>query len=114
MPLSERLTRSTSEACSSTVMFLWMMPTPPCCAIAMARRDSVTVSIAELSSGTCRRMLRVNAEPTSTALGSTVECRGTSSTSSKVRAVESPIEIWSVLRTSVRVSIGCVLPKGPT
>ena len=39
------------------------------------------------------------------ALGSTVECRGTSSTSSKVSAVARPIEIWSVLRTSVRVSI---------
>ena len=27
-------------------MFLWMMPRPPSCAMAMARRASVTVSIA--------------------------------------------------------------------
>ena len=72
MPLSDRLTRSTSEACSSTDRFLWMMPMPPCCAIAIASRDSVTVSIAALSSGTLRRMLRVTHEVTSTALGSTV------------------------------------------
>ena len=51
IPLSERLTRSTSEACSSMDRFLWMMPMPPCCAIAMASRDSVTVSIAALASG---------------------------------------------------------------
>ena len=49
IPLSERLTRSTSAACSSIDRFLWMTPRPPCCAIAMARRDSVTVSIAALS-----------------------------------------------------------------
>ena len=34
------------------------------------------------------------------ALGSTCECRGTSSTSSNVRAVVRPMEIWSVFRTS--------------
>ena len=93
IPLSERLTRSTSDACSSTERFLWMMPTPPCWAMAIASRDSVTVSIAALSSGTLTEMLRVTHDPTSTALGSTVECRGTSSTSSKVRAVARPIEI---------------------
>jgi hypothetical protein len=82
-----------------------MTPMAPCCAIAMARRDSVTVSIAALASGTFRRMFRVNWEATSTALGRTVECCGTSSTSSKVSAVASPTEIWSAFRTSVRVSI---------
>ena len=60
MPLSDRLTRSTSDACSSIDRFLWMTPMPPCCAIAIASRDSVTVSIAALASGTFRRMLRVN------------------------------------------------------
>ena len=49
MPLSERFTRSTSDACSSIDRFLWMTPRPPCCAIAMASRDSVTVSIAALT-----------------------------------------------------------------
>ena len=70
-----------------------MTPMPPCCAMAIASRDSVTVSIAALSSGTLTRMLRVTHDATSTALGSTVECRGTSSTSSKVSAVVRPIEI---------------------
>ncbi len=87
MPLSERLTRSTSLACSSMERFLWMTPMPPCCAIAMASPDSVTVSIAALSSGTLRRMFRVSRVETSTCVGSTVECCGTSRTSSKVRAV---------------------------
>ncbi len=55
--------------------------------MAMASADSVTVSIAALSSGTFRRMLRVSRVETSTCVGSTVECCGTSSTSSKVSAV---------------------------
>ena len=46
IPLSERFTLSTSAACASIVRFLWMTPRPPFCAIAIARRDSVTVSIA--------------------------------------------------------------------
>jgi ketosteroid isomerase-like protein len=59
----------------------------------MASRDSVTVSIAALSNGTLTEMFLVTREDTSTALGSTSECRGTSSTSSKVRAVVSPMAI---------------------
>ena len=39
---------------------------PPCWAIAIASRDSVTVSIAALSSGTFTRMLRVTHDDTST------------------------------------------------
>ena len=66
MPLSDRFTRSTSEACSSIDRFLWMTPRPPCCAIAIARRDSVTVSIAALTSGTFSRMWRVSCVLTST------------------------------------------------
>ncbi len=82
-----------------------MMPMPPCCAMAMASLDSVTVSIAALTRGTFSRIFRVNQEVTSTLLGSTVECRGTSSTSSNVRAVVRPMAIWSVFRTSVLVSM---------
>ena len=93
IPLSDRLTRSTSDACSSIDRFLWMMPMPPCCAMAMASRDSVTVSIAALAMGTFSRMLRVKFDETSTSLGSTFECCGTSSTSSKVSAVARPTEI---------------------
>src|SRR5450759_3795569 len=43
MPLSDRLTRSTSEACSSIERFLWMTPMPPCCAIAMAQHGGIGV-----------------------------------------------------------------------
>ena len=50
-PLSKRLTFATSAACFAGVMFLWMMPRPPSCAMAMARRASVTVSIAAETSG---------------------------------------------------------------
>ena len=51
MPLSLRFTRSTSSACRSMGMLRWMIPMPPCCASAMARCDSVTVSIAALTMG---------------------------------------------------------------
>jgi hypothetical protein len=43
-----------------------MMPSPPSCAIAMARPDSVTVSIAALRSGTLSLMFRVSRVETST------------------------------------------------
>ena len=61
---------------------------PPACAIAMASRASVTVSIAEEMIGRFRRMARVRREPMSTALGMTVEWPGRSSTSSKARPSE--------------------------
>ena len=38
-PLSLLLTLSTSEACSSIDMFLWIIPIPPCLAIDMAIFD---------------------------------------------------------------------------
>ena len=38
--------RRLRAACASMVMFLWMMPMPPSCAMVMARRASVTVSMA--------------------------------------------------------------------
>ena len=60
MPLSERFTRSTSSACRSIVMLRWMIPMPPCCASAIARCDSVTVSIAALTIGMFSPILRVN------------------------------------------------------
>src|ERR1051325_6250531 len=93
IPLSDRLTRSTSDACSSIERFLWMTPRPPCGAIAIASRDSVTVSIAALTSGTARRIRRVSRVLTSTCVGTTSECCGTSSTSSKVSAVLRPASI---------------------
>ena len=86
MPLSERLTLSTSAACASIDRFLWTIPRPPSCAMAIARRDSVTVSIAAETSGMFSRMRRVSWVPMSTRLGSTSDFAGRSSTSSKVRA----------------------------
>ena len=38
-------------------MFLWMMPMPPSCAMAIARRASVTVSMAADTSGMLSWML---------------------------------------------------------
>src|SRR5437660_1096244 len=105
MPLSDRLTRSTSDACSAIDRFLWITPSPPCCAIAIARRDSVTVSIAALTSGTFNRILRVSRVLTSTSVGTTSECRGTSSTSSNVRAVARPDSVDRSVGISVFSSI---------
>ena len=45
-PASNFLTLATSAACCSRLRFLWMMPMPPSWAMAMARRASVTVSMA--------------------------------------------------------------------
>ena len=56
MPDSERLTLSTSSACRSMLMFLWITPTPPNCAMAMAMLASVTVSIAADTIGRLSRI----------------------------------------------------------
>ena len=53
-PFSERLTLSTSSACFSIDMFLWMMPMPPSRAMAIAISVSVTVSMAAVISGVFR------------------------------------------------------------
>ena len=58
---------------------------PPWRAIAMAMRDSVTVSIAAEMIGTFRRSSRVSWVDVSTADGITSEASGMSRTSSKVR-----------------------------
>ncbi len=50
-PFSERFTLSTSSACSLIDIFLWMMPMPPCLAMAIAIRCSVTVSMPALIIG---------------------------------------------------------------
>ncbi len=90
MPLSDRFTRSTSDAWSSIERFLWITPMAPCCAMAMAISLSVTVSMAAESSGTLSVMCFVSRVLTSTCAGSTVEWRGTRRMSSKVRAVVRP------------------------
>ena len=85
MPASDRFTRSTLLACSSADMLRCRMPSPPWRAIAMAMRASVTVSIAELSSGTRSEMRRLTWVVVSTSLGMTSDSFGCSSTSSNVR-----------------------------
>ena len=81
---------------------------PPSCAIAIAIRDSVTVSIAALTNGTFSEIFRVRRVETSTALGSTVEWRGLSRTSSNVSAVASALSVHfptdaSVLRSMIHL-----------
>ena len=85
IPASDRLTVSTCDACSSIDRLRCRTPMPPALAIAMAMRDSVTVSIAELTSGTRSVMLRVTRDDVSTSLGITSDADGSSRTSSKVR-----------------------------
>ena len=71
MPDSNFLTRRTSPACSSIVMFLWMMPMPPFWAMAIAIGASVTVSIAAESKGIRSSMDLVRFVAVETALGRT-------------------------------------------
>ncbi len=61
-----------------------MTPIPPAWAMAIAMRASVTVSIAELSSGTLSEMSRVARVRVSAVEGRTFEAAGCKSTSSKV------------------------------
>ena len=86
MPLSLRLTRSTSSACFAIGMLRWMNPKPPCRARAIARRDSVTVSMAALTTGIFKRTVFVRGVLVSTSVGSTELKEGTRRTSSKVSA----------------------------
>src|SRR5229473_1209256 len=80
-------------------MFLWMMPMPPSCAMVIARRASVTVSIAAETTGRLTLISRVNRLASETSRGSTSEYAGTSKTSSNVSA-SSRIRISS--RSQVR------------
>ena len=83
-PFSERLTVSTSSACFSIDMFLWMMPMPPSRAMAIAILEVVTVSIAAVRNGEFRWMPRTSSVEMSTSAGTISDRAGTSSTSSKV------------------------------
>ena len=63
IPDSDRFTLSTSSAWTSIGRFLCTTPRPPCWASAMARRASVTVSMAAATIGTLRRMPRHSQVP---------------------------------------------------
>ena len=71
MPDSDRLTRSTWSAWSAMERLRWITPRPPSRAIEIAIRDSVTVSIADESSGAASRMRRVSRVEVSASLGMT-------------------------------------------
>src|SRR5664279_2686471 len=86
IPLSERFTLSTSAAWASIVRFLWMTPSPPFCAIAIARRDSVTVSIAAERIGMFSPIPDASRVFRSVSAGWTFERAGRRRTSSNVRA----------------------------
>jgi hypothetical protein len=86
MPDSNFLTLRTSSACWTGSRLRWMTPMPPAWAMAMASADSVTVSIAADTSGMPSSMVLVIRVRVSQSAGSTEDARGSSSTSSKVRA----------------------------
>src|SRR5580700_2936538 len=77
------------------------MPMPPSCAMVMASRASVTVSMAAETTGKLTRMSRVSWLDRETSRGRTSEYAGTSSTSSKVSA-SSRIRIERPLGSSKR------------
>ncbi len=108
MPLSYFFTAATSAAWRSTERLRWMKPRPPICAIAIAVRDSVTVSIGLETSGIRRRMLGVSIVATSQLEGSRSEACGSSNTSSKVSPSRS--SEWGIrsllMQKSPRVSAG--------
>ena len=83
-PFSCLLTLSTSIACSSIVMFLWIIPIPPSLAIAIAILDSVTVYILALINGIFNDIFFVNLVFKLTSLGKISDLFGTNNTSSNV------------------------------
>src|SRR3954454_17767108 len=85
IPDSERLTRVTCWAWSWIERLRGRMPMPPRRAMAIAIRESVTVSMALDMSGMATDSYRVRPELVSTSHGMTSVSPGSSSTSSKVR-----------------------------
>lgn len=82
MPDSERFTRSTWLAWSSMERLRCSTPTPPWRAMAMAMRDSVTLSIAAERSGMFTRTFLETYEAVSISSGAMSDEPGSSSTSS--------------------------------
>ena len=98
MPLSKRLTLRTSSAWSAGSRLRWMTPMPPACAMAMASRASVTVSIAEETIGRFSRIVRVRREAMLTPLGMTALRPGRSSTSSNASPSGKPVSTFAIRR----------------
>ena len=106
MPDSNFFTWATWAACAAGSRLRWMTPMPPACAMAMASFASVTVSMAEDSTGICSEIERVTRDATSTSFGSTLEAAGLISTSSKVSATS--------LSGKCRLVIGLPVGHRPT
>ena len=87
IPDSERLTLSTSVTWSSMDRLRWITPMPPSRAMAMARRASVTVSMAADMSGMASAMSLVRRVEVDTCAGTTSDAAGTRQTSSKVSPI---------------------------
>ncbi|CFR73828.1 Uncharacterised protein [Mycobacterium tuberculosis] len=109
MPASDRFTISTWPACSATGRLRCNTPMPPARAIAMAIRDSVTVSIAELTSGTLSLIFLVSWLEVSAVAGTTSEAAGNNKTSSNVSpsiatlcGSSPPVGTGSVVRPPMR------------
>jgi hypothetical protein len=73
IPASERFTLRTMAAWASMERFLWMTPSPPSRAMAMAISASVTVSMAAERMGMLRKRRLVSRVLTETSLGRTSE-----------------------------------------
>ena len=73
MPASDRFTMSTCCAWSSMDMLRCSTPAPPCRAMATAIRASVTVSMADETSGMLRVILRLSRPAMSASLGRMAE-----------------------------------------
>ena len=82
------------------VIFLWITPIPPSRAIAIAIRDSVTVSIAAVISGMLRLMSFVSFVFRETPSGVTSDFAGMSNTSSKVSPSFTNFSLYSFITTS--------------
>src|SRR5580693_3869488 len=80
--------------------------------MAMAIRDSVTVSIADEISGIRSEMCGVNRAVVSASLGNMAECAGSSRTSSKVSA--GGLNFSSLISLSRCRVLGCVHPNDTT
>ena len=94
---------------------------PPARAMAIAIRASVTVSIAELTSGTRSRILRVSWLAVSALAGTTSEAAGSSSTSSKVSpsiailfGSSPPVRTGALAPSAIDMDLSYRLPPFPS
>ena len=113
MPDSNFLTWRTSSACPAGDKLRWITPMPPACAMAMASRDSVTVSIAADRIGIDSSMSPAIRVAMSVSPGITSEWPGCNSTSSKVSA-NAPVAVSMIFAmANPRINANGADPCGP-